>query len=227
MYYKKMKQNNKNCKIGISIPEILMSTLALSILMLGFSQFTSSVFSVSADHSEQLNTVNQARFASERIITQISKASYIYPANVNINLGGGLSINTNSSVAMLIEESDGKYTVIAYYLVSKFDGKANLYEYISSTTYSWAENTCPANNLLTFSGSSSLIARDILGSSAVLSYVMNYSNAPVDNILKGEVASVSYTSKYALIKGINWKIVQANDVTQVKGISRNVPRFFE
>ncbi len=67
---------------GISLVEVLISTVILAILMLGFAQFTSDIFNVSASHASQIDAVDQARLSTERIITEISEASYIYPANI-------------------------------------------------------------------------------------------------------------------------------------------------
>lgn len=215
---------------GISLAEIIISTFALAILMLGFSQFSADMFDVSASHATQITNVNQARFATERIITQISKAAYIYPANINIKLSDSLTISTTTSVAMLIPADDGNYNLIAYYMVNNASGKSDLYEYISSRTYAWAQNTCPATNLLNFSGSSSLLANNTDKISTTLQYILNYSNAPYDTNLKGAIANVTTSDTSALIKGINWNISQGTSqiqIIQLKGISRNVPRFLE
>ena len=230
MFFTNKKRRNYNqIHKGFSLIEILVSTIVLSILMLGFAGFTSGVFDVSASHADQIKSVNQARFSTERIITQINKSAYIYPSDVSLFLSGK-SINTLNSVAMLIPEDDGKYRFVAYYLTANTKGLSDLYEFFSNTTYAWNENTCPAYNILSFSGYSSVIASDIDKNNTALEYILNYQNAPTDKVLKGEVSNIISSNKYALIKGIYWKIFQGttqDQVIQLKGISRNVPRFFE
>ena len=192
MFFTNKKRRNYNqIHKGFSLIEILVSTIVLSILMLGFAGFTSGVFDVSASHADQIKSVNQARFSTERIITQINKSAYIYPSDVSLFLSG---------------------------------------KSIITLTYAWNENTCPAYNILSFSGYSSVIASDIDKNNTALEYILNYQNAPTDKVLKGEVSNIISSNKYALIKGIYWKIFQGttqDQVIQLKGISRNVPRFFE
>jgi len=215
-------------KKGFNFAEILIATSALSILMMGFAQFTADVFNVSARHAGQLTDVNQARFATERIMTEISKAAYIYPSGTAISLADGLSISTSDSIAMLLAENDGKYRFVAYYL-DNANGESDLYEYISANTYTWTENSSPANDIISFTGSSSVIANDIDETNTDLEYILNYQNAPSDKVLKGQISNISDADRYALIKGVNFKIYQAqsDDIIEIKGISRNVPRFFE
>jgi hypothetical protein len=216
-------------RIGFSFTEILMATVALSILMLGFAGFTSNVFDVSASHANQIKTVNQARFSTERVITQINKAAYIYPANISLTLAGK-NINTSNSVAMLVPEDNGEYRLVSYYLQDNAKGSSDLLEFFSDDTYEWTENTCPADNIINALGSSSILADDIDKNNTTLEYILNYQNAPTDKILKGEMSNYVATNKYALIKGVYWKIYQGttqNEVIQLKGTSENVPRFFE
>ncbi len=217
-------------KNGFSFVEILMATTALAVLMLGFSQFTADIFSVSASHANQIRTVNDARFATERVITQISRAAYIYPAGITISLDGEAFISTSSSVAMLIPDSGGNYVFVAYYSIDADNGKADLFEFMSDDTYDWAKNTCPASDMTYFSGKSSIIARDINKNSTTLQYVVDYQNSVYDPILKGEISGVDQSNQSALIKGVDWRISQGTSnlqVIQIKGISKNVPRFFE
>lgn len=221
--------NNKYRK-GISIPELLISTFALSILMLGFSQFAANVFDVSASHASQIVNVNNARLSTERIITQINKSVYIYPANISIHISDNITINTNSAVAMLIPSDNEEYNFVAYYFKYSSGGKSDLYEFMSDYTYEWSKNTCPATDMLTFGGSSSLLATNINISNTTLQYIINYSNGSYDQNLKGGVSNVNTNNTYALIKGINWKIYNDSlpaQIIQLKGISRNVPRFAE
>lgn len=220
-----MLYNNNKRKKGMSFTEIVISTMALSVLMLGFSEFTASMFNVSANHANQIENVNYARLSSERVITEINKAAYIYPSNINIQLNGK-SINTNNSIAMLIENNDGNYIFMAYYMNENND----LCEYISSQSYSWDKNTCPATSMLDFNGNFDIIAKNINIESTNLQYILNYENSSYDENLKGEIGNASVNSSNALIKGVNWNISQGiNDLQtiQIKGISRNVPRFFE
>jgi len=214
---------------GFNFAEILMATVALSILMLGFANFSSNVFNVSASHANQIKTVNQARFSTERIITQIDKAAYLYPSNIILSLSGK-NINTSSSIAMLIPEDNGEYRFVSYYLVDNTKGLSDLYEFFSDATYEWTENTSPSDNILSISGSSAILANDIDKNNTTLEYILNYQNAPTDKILKGEISNIVSTNKYALIKGVYWKIFQVTTQEQVihlKGISRNAPRFIE
>ena len=218
-----------NKKSGVSFTEILISTAALAVLMLGFSEFTAGMFDVSASHASQIISVNHARFSSERIITEINKAAYIYPAGVNIQLSG-LTINTNNSVAILIEDNSGDYFFVAYYTSENGQGDFDLYEYTSDYSYTWDKDTSPAINLTSFNGSAEVIANKINIENTVLNYILNYNNAPYDEILKGEIGNASASDTNALIKGIDWEISQGTTDTQkiqIKGISRNVPRFFE
>jgi len=215
----------KNYRKGLTFVELIIATGALAILMLGFSQFTGDIFNVSAKHAEQLSTVSEERFSAERVITEISKAAYVYPANIAINLSNGITINTTSSVAMLLPDEE-QYMFVAYYI----DSNKNLTEYISDTSFDWAKDACPATNFLTFSGSTSIIAKNINTDSTVLQYVLNYENAPYDKTLKGEVSGYTATNPKVLIKGVNWKIAQGSsgeEVIQIKGISKNVPRYIE
>jgi len=214
---------------GFSFAEILMATVALSILMLGFANFSSNVFNVSANHANQIKTVNQARFSTERIITQINKAAYLYPSGISLSLSGK-SINTSTSVALLIPENNGQYRFVSYYLVDNPKGLSDLYEFFSDATYEWIENTSPTDNILSFSGVSSILANDIDKNNTTLEYILNYQNAPTDKILKGEISNIVSTNKYALIKGVYWKIFQGTtqeQIIQLKGLSRNAPRFIE
>jgi len=214
---------------GFSLVEILIAISALAIIMLGVAQFTADIFKVSANHASQLNTVNYARLITERVITQISKAGYIYPAQLSISITGR-SINTSSSIAMLIPDDNSRYFFVAYYSIDTSDGKADLYEFTSSNNFAWTKNANPATSMMSFSGSSSIIAKDIIKNNTTLQYILDYQNASYDSILKGSISGVTQNSSNALVKGIDWKIAQGTSRTQtiqVKGISNNVPRFIE
>lgn len=233
--YNKIKTNlkitasKKRIRKGVSLAELLIAVAALSILMLGFSEFTAGFFKVSAMHGTQIKNVNYSRYSSERIITSVNKAAYIYPANTVIQLSEN-TINTNDSVAMLIEDNSGNYLFIAYYPRENIDGKIDLYEYISDTFYSWDKDVCPATDMLSFSGSGNLVAGNIDNESTSLLYILNYNNSAYDVPLKGEIGNAFPDDKFALIKGISWNISQNTSDTQsipIKGTSRNVPRFFE
>ena len=222
--------DKKNTRKGFSFTEIIIATFALSILMLGFAGFTSNIFDISASHAGSIKNVSQSRFSTERITTQLNKAAYIYPAAVNLNLGGGTIINTSDSVGMLIPESDGKYRFVAYYINNNAQGSSDLYEYFSNNTYTWTENTCPATDIISFTGSASVLANNLNKAGTVLNYVLSYENAPSDTILKGNISNTAVTDKIALIQGIEWNILQRtanNEVIQIKGISKNVPRYIE
>ncbi len=215
---------------GLNFTEILMATAALAILMLGFSQFTADIFNVSATHASQMDKVSRQRLISERILTQISKAAYIYPPNINITLSNGVVINTSNSIAALIPDPNEKYIFTAYYINNNLSENADLYEFTSDISYFWAKDYNPAANMLSFNGSIELLAENINPAGTFLSYVMNYENAPYDQSLKGESSGTTSNSSNALIKGINWIISQEsnnNELIQIKGISRNVPRFIE
>ena len=229
-----MRKYNKNkikykIRTGISYAELLIALVALAVLMLGFSEFTADFFKVSARHGTQIKNVNNARFSAERIITSVNKASYIYPSNSIIQLSGE-TINTADSLALLTEDNNGGYMFIAYYLAENSDGRTDLYEYISNTGYSWDKDVCPARDMLSFTGSGSVIAEDINTANTDLTYVLNYDNAVYDESLKGELGNALPSDSFALIKGINWNISQETNngkLITIKGLSRNVPRFFE
>ena len=217
-------------KKGFNFAEILISTAALSILMLGFSQFTADIFNVSANHAAGIKTVNDARFTTERIITQISKAAYIYPAGISINLSEASTINTSNSVAMLVPDSGTNYFFVAYYGAVNQLGKSDLYEFVSNKSYNWSKNICPAAGMKNFSGKSSIIAENINPDGMVLDYALNYENPAYDSVLRGEISGADQNNENALIKGIDWKISQGTSrlqLIEIKGISNNAPRFFE
>lgn len=223
--------NNKNLskRKAFSFIEMMISIFALSVVMLGFSGATSNVFRISADSSTQLKHVKHARFSSERIVNKLYKASYIYPSGISITLSGGITINTSDSVAMLIRE-DEDYRFVAYYFSEASAVKSHLNEFISTSLYEWVENTCPAAELTSFSGSSSSIADDIIEAESSLEYIINFNNSQTDQILKGGVTNVLPDNQFALIKGIDWEIAYGTtqtDVIIVKGTAANVPRFFE
>jgi hypothetical protein len=228
---------------GISLIEILISTVVVGVLVMGMADFSAGLFDVSTKGNERIKNVSELRAVSEKISSEILSAAYIYPGSRNIHISGtdnkenqsfDLTISTNDSVAMLFADIVGttvKHGLTAYFIHSCENNTSTcLYQFTSSATYVWTKNTCPALNATNFSGNFSKIVTDIDADSTDLEYILNYSNGVTDNILKGQIGSVTDTNAYALIKGISWEISQnnsENQVIQIKGLSKNVPRFIE
>lgn len=221
---------------GFSYVEVLISAMALAVLTLSIADFSSNVFKVSFDHSKQVENAYQTRFSSEIIVSEILKASYIFPANRDFNLSGSgmndISINTNDSIAMLIpvdpDLDSTKYIFKAFYFVENLSNKYDLYEFTGSSQISWSKNTLPSNS--SFSGFSSVVASDVIYDETDLEYVLNYDNGISDSILKGSISSVTPDNSYALIKGVKLSLVldkKVKNTILIEGISRNVPRFIE
>jgi|GEM_PF-1784785 len=221
--------NNK----GFSYVEVLISVAILAILTLSMAQFSSNAFNIVYKQSQQVEMADQTRFSSDLVSGVITKADYIFPADKTINLLGTnlhtSSINTNNSVAILISDNMGsQYYFKAFYLVSNSNGMSDLYQFSSSTKYSWDINTCPISTITTVTGTSSLIASDIDENQSSLTYLLNYNNGITDNILKGNVSGAIISDNDALIKGINWNLSFNKaqvQVMQIEGMSNNVPRF--
>lgn len=222
-------------KNGYSFVELIVSFIILSIVMLAAAEFTASTFQTSYNHSFQVRRANNDRFSTERIFSQISIADYIYPANTALTFQVGsnnIQINTNTAIAYLLNDGTSltspKYFFKAFYLVDKNNNLADLYEFTSQTAYSWSVNSLPS--ISQPSGSSSKIASNINKNDTSLSYILNYESGATDSILTGQLAGSSTSSTYALIKGIDLKlIVEENNkrTIEIKEMSNNVPRFIE
>ncbi len=221
---------------GITLAELVVSTVVLSLVMLGTVGFTANFMDVSFRNSKQMVNVNQARDVSENMVKEIANAAYIYPAGITISLNtsdnNSFTINTNNSVAMLYRDTDGSsnYGFTAFFLQNNDGGGTDLCQFSEAPSYTWDDNTSPASGLLNFYGSSSKLISDIDSTNTSLSYILNYSNGLSDEILQGQIGGVDATDPNALIKGIDWQIAQDNveeHTIKIKELSRNVPRFFE
>jgi len=228
----------KKKKAGISLTELVISALLLSIVMLGAAGFSANFMDVSFRNSKQMVNVNEARAITENIAKEISTAKYIYPAGIDIVLspsgGSAVTISTNSAVALLFEEeaSGGghSYGFTAFYPAPGSNGGTDLHQFTTAPDYTWDDNTNPATSLLSFSGSSTRIISDVDTSNSSLAYILNYNNGLTDEILRGAISGVATNSPAALIRGIDWQLAQSNVESRtivIKELSRNVPRFFE
>lgn len=229
---------------GISLTEMAISTAVLAVVMLGAAGFSTGLFNASATSSVQLLNVNQARELGQNITNEVINAKYIYPPGTTISLnaahpatgaGWNFTINTDNSVAMLFSENlnndeNPLYGFIAYFLTEEPGGSAVLYQFIDDPSYTWDSNTSPASDMVNFTGNVSVIISDIDSADTTLDYIFNYNNGITDEILQGELSGVNINDSNALIKGIEWQIVQTNiedHTIRIKGLSRNVPRFIE
>lgn len=223
-------------KKGFSYLEVLIGIIALSIITLSVAEFAANTFKVSYNHSQQIATADQTRFAAEAITNEINKAGYIFPANSSIALSGtnfsAITINTNNAVAVLapsnLSASPPTYRLKVFYLLNTSGGKADLYEFIAASDYSWNSNTIPS--ISSSSGLSGLIANDIVTGQSTLTYSLNSANGTTDTVLKGSVSGVTASNPAALINCVNWTLVinliQPYTIN-IEGISKNVPRFIE
>lgn len=214
---------NMNRKKGISLTELVVTTVILAVVLLGAGGFSANFLDVSYIQSKQMQNINEMRTVSENIGNEIAKAAYIYPAGINLTLNG-TSISTNSSVAMLFED-DSQYGFTAFYMQN-----GDLYQFVTSPGHYWDDNTSPASDMTEFSGSSSKIASDIDLDNTALTYILNYTNGITDEILEGEVSGITTNDPNALIRGVEWEISQdnvENRIIKIKELSRNVPRFSE
>jgi prepilin-type N-terminal cleavage/methylation domain-containing protein len=233
---------NLNNKKGFSMLELLVSTIVLAILMMGVAGFSTSFFDVSATSAKQLLNVNQAREIARSISGEIRRADYIYPSGVTISLEytdtatglvSGIDINTTSSPSMLFSENvngDTLYGFVAYFIKADDNGTANLYQFIQGPAYDWEKDSSPAESLKSFNGAATKIVSDIDMENTKLAYILNYSDGITDKVLQGQLSNTPSNNVDALIKGIEWQIVQnniENQTIRVKGLSGNVPRFIE
>jgi len=227
-------QSKISSQSGFSYVEVLISVSVFAILTLCMAQFSSNAFNVMYKQGQQVEMTDQTRFSTDLIPGIINKAYYIFPAGKVINLTGTNlhtnQINTSSSLAFLISDngSTPQYYFKAFYLADNTAGMSDLYQFSSSTKYSWDNNTCPVLNITTVSGTENLIATDIDKSQSTLTYLLNYNNGITDQILKGSISGITVDDDYALIKGINWNLSfnKAHvQVIQIEGVSNNVPRY--
>ncbi len=225
-------------KKAFSFVETLIALCVLGVIMLSLADFSVNLFNIYYDQSKQVENVNQSRISASTITDDITRAAYIYPAGQQITLSGDgintFAINTNSAVAVLIddgyENGSHKYIFKAFYLEAQDDNISDLYQFCSDSNYVWTENTSPAYNMRTFTGSVSFVASDIKVVETQLNYIINYDNGITDSVLKGSVTNVTANSTTALIKGIDWNLLfhkNTDTSVKVKGISRNVPRFIQ
>ncbi len=230
-------------KKGFSMAEMVISTAVLAVVMLGIAGLSSEFFGASATSSVQLLNTDQAREVSQGISNEINDSRYIYPPGTVISLSTthpvtglawDITVNTDDSVAILFSEIPNNDTNVTYGFIAYFlrDNNENtsLYQFIESPTYQWPIDTSPAANLLTFSGNTSLIVTDIDRTNTTLSYIFNFDNGITDQVLQGEISGGAINDTNALIKGVNWQIAQSNvedNLINIKGLSKNVPRFIE
>lgn len=230
---------------GLTLTEMLISSVILSILMLSLANFSFDILNVAEKHSGQIETTQSSRFSLERITEQIRNASYIFPAGqdigftVEFNGDTGYSfnsetVNTSNAIALLVpfagnpfyqDSETPVYNLIIYYLEKNTDGTSNLREF--STSYPsvyWSINSIPEEG--TSYGSSTILAKDIVTDSSDLTYILSYDSSSTDTVLKSELQNAEVSDSNALIKGIDWDFTleRNNTNVNVKGISRNVPR---
>lgn len=223
---------------GVTLAELIVSVMILSIVMLSTAGFTFNFMDASTRTALQIKNVDQARTIFESISKEVANAAYIYPANIDIDLTSSgeeasVTINTNEAVAMLYEYDNYGYITYgftAFFLVSKADGSADLYQFTEYPYHTWTENTSPATTMTSFYGNTTKIISDIDPDNSSLSYILSYSNGLVDEVLLGEIEGATESDPNALIKGIDWEIAQSNlekQTIKLKELSRNVPRFAE
>lgn len=230
---------------GLTLIELLISSVILAILMLSLAQFSLDILNVAEKHSGQVEKTQSSRFSQERITEQIRNASYIFPKGqdlgftIEFNNDTGYSytsesVNTNEAIALLVPFAgdpyyQGSYTpvynLIIYYFDDNGDGTSDLREF--STAYPsayWSLNSIPDAG--TAYGNSTILAKNVLTQSNNLSYILSYENSSTDTILKSEGQNADAEDDNALIKGIDWNfnLQRNNTEINVKGISRNVPR---
>ena len=217
-------------KKGYSFIEILISVAILGVIMLSLAEFSSDTFAVTYKHAKLLENANQSRLAIQRVSDEINRAGYIFPSGKSIILSGNnfstVTINTNNAIAILdpINVANLTYKFKAFYIQN-----SSLYEFASSSNYTWSSNALPVANNNNTTGSVSLIASNLANAATSLTYVMNYNNGITDSILTGSISNTTSDNTYALIKGIEWNL--SIDKTQeqtidIKGLSENVPRYF-
>ncbi len=241
--FNKKQQAGHPFKKGFSLTEAILSTLVLVMVMMGAAFMSEDFLDVTSNNSLQLMNVSQAREITQSITYDVTNAGYIYPPGVTIAISTthpdtgqswNFNISTNDSVAILF--SDGTdlsgnplYGLVVYFMEA--DGeRTTLYHFVDNPSYSWAENSCPAENLTSFTGVTSGIITDVNRGNTTLNYVFNYENGLTDEILQGQISGVAIDNPEALIKGIEWEIAQGNiedQTIRIKGLSRNVPRFIE
>ncbi len=213
---------------GLSLSEILITCFVMAVIMLSISEFSWNVFAFSSKNSKVLEMTDQSRIFTERVTSQILMASYIFPSGIEIYLSTdtkSFSINTDDSIAFLVEDSNGDYIFYSFFISDD-----DFYEFRAKYPYTWAENTNPVNDFSYSYGVLSLLGTDVVASESTLSYSLNYENGITDKVLLGTIGAVDTTASNALIKSIEWdiKISKLTDKTMtIKGVSRNVPRYIQ
>lgn len=233
---------------GLTLVEMLISSVILTILMLSLGQFSFDILNVAEKHSGQVEKTQSSRFSQERITEQIRNASYIFPKGQDIsftiefNADTGYSyasetVNTNNAIALLVPFAGDPYyqgsetpvyNLIVFYLDDNEDGTSNLREF--STAYPnvyWSINSIPDAG--SAYGNSTILANNIITSSSDLSYILSYKSSSTDTVLRSEGQNAEVDDENALVKGIDWyfTLQKNNTDIDVKGISRNVPRNLE
>ena len=165
---------------GVTLIELLISMIMLSVISISLAEFMSQFTNASFINCQQLEKVNFTRFTVERVIDEIKKAEYIYPASVTIAITGK-NINTDSAIALLIPVDKTKliYRFTAFYF-SDSGTNVNLMEMHSTNQYTWAKNAVPAETMNSITGTSQVIASNINSNNSQLSYTLNYDNGIAD-----------------------------------------------
>jgi prepilin-type N-terminal cleavage/methylation domain-containing protein len=228
-------------KNGFTLLEVMMTTLVLGVISLALAEFSYNSYKVSFEHSMQVENSEHTRIVNELIDNEVSKASYIYPANVPIYLTGGdnRTINTNTSIALLIpddtEIDPPTYIFEAFYITKTSTGNYNLYMFKGASAIQWPKknvdptDNIPALNITTIEGSSTFVASDFTSDSNSVSYILSGDKSLTDTALLGETSGVTELDSNALIMGIKWDLNIKKNIVQtikIESISKNVPRYF-
>lgn len=239
--------NNK----GLTLTELLISTMILSIMMLALADFSLDILNVADKHSQNVEKALNNRVTNEHIIEKLHDAAYIFPKGNTINLSvesveDGIgsysqeSIDTDDSIVMLVPPNIDEdyayqgdtpcYNVVAYYTKTKTLSHSNLYEFSTSwPNFCWAENTIP--DISSAYGTATKLSEKIQSDSIDLSLVLSQESSSTDSILKSERKGANENSTDALIKGFDLSFTQdlpegEIDVT-FTGLSRNIPRYID
>lgn len=232
---------------GVTLVELLVSAAIISVVTLSLFDFSMNVLNAAEKHTHQLENIKGSRLSMERITEQINDAVYIFPMNkdLSFSVAQGFesfeteSVNTNNAVGLLIPFTGNDtlcgttpcYNFVVFYL--KQIGDTDYYDlYEFSTAYpsvEWEENTIPS--VSGQSGTETLLATNVQPVRDSITYILNYNDSPTDKILKGAVRDALVDDDDALIRGVEWVLSmkkpngESVDIN-IRGISKNVPRFF-
>lgn len=236
---------------GLTLMELLVSTMILSILMLALADFALDILNVADRHSQGIEKAANNRITNERILEQVHNSEYIFPKGYSINVStesmengiwnyGNETIDTDEDIAMLvpanIDEDYGYsgdtkcYNLVAYYTKSNSLEKTDLYEFTTNwPSYCWEENTIP--NISSAYGTSTKLSEKIQADSIDLSLILSQEGGSSDTVLKSKLQGATEDSSNALIKGIELSFTQNNPEGEtdviITGLSRKIPRYID